>query len=108
MKDNTPYLLTSFVVYKFICARSESYYIGETCHHFISRIDEHIKKAKKSNVFQYLRNKEECFSSFYLKCFSILDLATTKYQTKLTKGMYIDWQKPTLNKKKNLSTTLAI
>ena len=72
-------------------------------------MDEHIKKAKKSYVFQYLRNKEECSSSFYLKCFSILDLATTKYQTKLTEGMYIDWEKPTLKKKKNnLSTNLAI
>ena len=37
----------------------------------------------KSHVFQHLRNKEECFSRFNLNCFSILDLATTKYQRKL-------------------------
>ena len=53
--------------------------------------------------------KEESFSSFDLNCFSILDWATTKYQTKLKEGMYIDWEKPNLNKQKNhLSTTLSI
>ena len=54
--------------------------------------------------------KEECFSSFEdLNCFSILDLTTTKYQTKLKEGMYIHWQKPNLNKQKNhLPTTLSI
>ena len=29
---------------------------------------------------------------------SILDSATTKYQTKLEEGAYIDWEKPNLNK----------
>ena len=109
VKDATPYFLKSFLVYKFICARCKSCYIGETCHHFIIRIDEHIKKDKKSHVFQQQHNKEECFSSFDLNCFSILDLATTKYQTKLKEDMYIDWEKPNLNKQKNhLSTTLSI
>ena len=69
-------------------------------------IDEHIKK--KYHVFQHLHNKEECFSSFDLNCFSILDLATTKYQTKLKEGMYIDWKKPNLNKQKNHLSTLSI
>ena len=105
-KDATLYFLKSFLVYKFIFARCN---IGENCRHFKTRIDEHIKKDKKSHVFQHLRTKEECFSSFDLNCFSILDLTTTKYQTKLKEGMYIDWEKPNLNKQKNhLSTTLSI
>ena len=74
--------------------------------HFITRIDEHIKKDKKSHVFQNLHNKEECFLSFDLNCFSILDLATTKYQTKLKDGMYIDWEKPNLNKQKPICLLL--
>ena len=61
----------------------------------------HIKNYKVSQVFQHLHTKEKCFSSFDLKCFSILDSATTKYQTKLKEGMYIDWEKPNLNKQKN-------
>ena len=109
VKDATPYFLKSFLVYKFICARCKSCYIGETCRHFKTRIDEHIKKDKKSHFFQHLQSKEECFSSFDLNCFSILDSATTKYQTKLKEGMYIDWEKPNLNKQKNhFPTTLSI
>ena len=109
VKDATPYFLKSFLVYKFICARCKSCYIGETCRHFITRIDEHIKKNKKSHVFQHLHNKEKCFSSFDLNCFSILDSAATKHQTKLKEGMYIDWENPYVNKQKNhMSTTLSI
>ena len=64
---------------------------------------------KKSHVFQHLHSKEECFSSFDLNCFSILDSATAKYQIKLKERMCIDQEKPNLNKQKNhMSTTLSI
>ena len=79
VKDTTPYFLKSFLVYKFFCARSKSCYIGETCHHFKTRIDEHIKSDKKSHVFQLLHSKEKCLSRFDLNCYSILDSGTTKY-----------------------------
>ena len=45
--------------------------------------------------------KGECFSSFDLNCFSILDSTTTKYQTNSKEDKYIDWEKPNLNKQKN-------
>ena len=95
VKGATPYFLKSFLVYKVICGRCKSCYIGETCRHFLTRIDEHIKKDKNFHIFQNLHNKEECFSSFDLNCFSVLDSATTKYQTNLKKGyiyiyIYID------------------
>ena len=45
-KDPIPDDLKSFLVYKFTCAISSSY-IGETCRHFKTRIEEHIKKDKK-------------------------------------------------------------
>ena len=50
VKDVTPYFLKSFLV----CARCKSCYFGETCRHFIIRIDEHIKKDKKTHVFEPL------------------------------------------------------
>ena len=103
VKGATPYFLKSFLVYKFICAKCKSCYIGKTFRHFITKIDEHIEKEKNSHVFQHLHNKEECFSSFNLNS------ATTKYQTKLKDGMYIGWEKPNLKKQKNhLSSTLSI
>ena len=90
VKDATTYSLKYFLVYKFIHARCKSCYIGKTCRHFITRIDEQIKKDKKYHVFQHLHSKEEYFSRFDLNCFSILYSATTKYQKKLKDGMYID------------------
>ena len=43
-KDPIPDDLESFLVYKFTCASCSSNYIGETCLHFRTRIEEHIKK----------------------------------------------------------------
>ena len=45
-KDKTPYFSKSFLVHKFVSARCNSSYIGETCRHFKTRIDEHVKKTK--------------------------------------------------------------
>ena len=49
-KNAIPDDLKSFVVYKFTCARCSSSYIGETCRHFKTLIDEHIKKFNKSGT----------------------------------------------------------
>ena len=69
-KDKIPYFLRSFLVYKVACARCNSCYIGETCRHFKTRIDEHVKiENKKSNIYKHLYNKEERFSSFNSDCF---------------------------------------
>ena len=43
-KDPIPDDLKSFLVYTFTCASCSSSYIGETCRHFKTRIEEHIKK----------------------------------------------------------------
>ena len=58
-----------------------------------------ILKKIKVPCFSTFTSKEECFSSFDLNCFFILDPATIKYQTKLN----IDWKKPNLNKQKKPS-----
>ena len=47
-KDPIPDDLKSFLIYKFTCASCRSGYIGKTCHHFKTRIKEHIKKDSKS------------------------------------------------------------
>ena len=43
-------------------------------------------------------------------CFSILDYTPTQqFQIKIKEGLYIDWEKPNLNKQLNhLATTLSI
>ena len=60
-KDKTPYFLKYFLVYKFVCARYNSCYIGETCRHFKTRSTEHVKEDKKSNMHKHLHNNKECF-----------------------------------------------
>ena len=42
-KGPIPDGLRSFLVYKFTCANCGSSYIGKTCRHFKTRIEEHIK-----------------------------------------------------------------
>ena len=46
-KDPFPDDLKSFLVYKFTCGSCSSSYIGETCCHFKTRVEEHIKKDNK-------------------------------------------------------------
>ena len=51
----------SFRVYKFTCANCSTSYIGETCRHFKTRIEEHIKK---DFVFRHLHSTATCFDSY--------------------------------------------
>ena len=48
-KDSIIDDLKSFVVYKCTCASYNSSYIGETCRHFKTRIEKHMKKDNKSH-----------------------------------------------------------
>ena len=57
-KDKTPYFLNTFLVYKFVCARHNSCYIGKTCHPFKTRINQHEKQNKKSIVYKNLHNNQ--------------------------------------------------
>ena len=50
-KDQIPNDLKCLLVYKFTCTSSSSSYIGETCHHFKTRIEEHIRMDNKSHFF---------------------------------------------------------
>ena len=69
VKIKDPIFLKSFLVYKFVYARCNSSYIGETCRHFKTRIDEHLKKDKKSNISKHLHNNEECRPFYFLFLF---------------------------------------
>ena len=50
-KDPIPDDLKSLLVYNFFCANYRSSYIGD---YFKTRIEEHIRKEKKSHIFKYL------------------------------------------------------
>ena len=97
-KDPIPNDLKSFLVYKFTCASCSFSYIGETCNHFITRIEEHIKK---SHIFKHLHSTATCFDSYNSLSFKITDKANSKFNLKIKEAIHINWRKPNLNTRQN-------
>ena len=54
-KNSLPFHLQSFIIYKFICANCKVCCVGETTRHLITRINKHLQKDPKSNIFKYLQ-----------------------------------------------------
>ena len=82
--------MKSFLVYKFTCASCSSSYIGETCRHFKTRIEEHIKKDNKSHIFKHLHSTATCFDSYNSLCFKIIDKAKSKFDLKTKEALHIN------------------
>ena len=96
-KDKIPSDLKSNIVYKFTCARCNASYIGETCRHISTRMDEHFRTDKKSHVYKHLHKNHQCLNSCDLDCFEILDSASTHFNLKIKEALYIKWNNPSLN-----------
>ena len=60
VKDAIPKLPRLFVVYKFVFPGCNACYIGETTRHFSTRIEEHLEKDKKSQIFKHLDENHNC------------------------------------------------
>ena len=104
-KDPIPNDLKSLIVYKFTCANCSSSYIGETCRHFKTRIEEHIKKDNKSLIFKHLHSTVTCFDPYNSLCFKIID----KSDLKIKEALHINWRRPNLNaQQNNLALTLSL
>ena len=108
-KDPIPDDLKSFLVCKFTCGSCSSRYIDETCRHFKTRIEEHIKKDNKSHIFKHLHSTATCFDSYNSLCFKITDKANSKFDLKIKESLHINWRKHNLNAQKNhLAPTLSL
>ena len=66
-----------------------------------SRIEKHIKKDNKSDIFKHLHSAASCFDSYHSLCFIISDKADSKFDAKVKKALHINWRKPDLNAKQN-------
>ena len=93
--------MKSFLVYKFTCASCGSSYIGKTCCHFKTKIEEHIKKDNKSHIFKHLDSFVTCFDSYNSLYFKIIDHANSKFDLKIKEALHINWRKPNLNAQQN-------
>ena len=101
--------LKSFLVYKLQFISCSSSYTDETCCHFKTRIEEHIKKDSKSHIFKHLHSTATCLGSYNFLCFKIIDKANSKFDLKIKEALHINWRKPNLNAQQNhLALTLSL
>ena len=101
--------MKSFLVYKSTCASCNSSYIGETCRHFKTRIEEHIKKENKSHISKHLHSAATYFGSYNSLCFKVIDKANCKFDLKIKDALHINWKEPNLNAQQNhLALTLSL
>ena len=108
-KDPIPNDLKSFLVYQFTCASCSSSYIGKTCRHFKTRIEEHIKKDNKSHIFKHLHSTATCFGSYNSLFLKTNDKANYKFDLKIKEALLINWRKPNLNAQQNhLALTFSL
>ena len=81
--------LKSFLIYKFTCASCSSSYIGETCRHFKTKIEEHIKKDNKFHIFKHLHSSKTCLDSYDSLCFKINDKVNSKFNLKIKEAFLL-------------------
>ena len=86
-KDPIPDNLKSFLVYKFTYVGCSSSYIGETCHHFKTRIEEHIKKDNKSHVYKDSHFTAICIYSYNSLSVKVIDKASSKFDIKIKEAL---------------------
>ena len=79
------------------CASFSSGYIGETCCHFKTRIEEYIKKDNQPHIFKYLHSTATQIDSYNSLCFKIIDKGNSKFDLKIKEALHINWRKPDLN-----------
>ena len=85
-----PNYLKSFPAYKFTSASRSSSYIDETCRHFKTRIEEHIKNDKKSHLFKHFHSTTTCIDFYISLCFKIIDKANSKFDLKIKEDLRIN------------------
>ena len=108
-KDPIPDDLKCFLIYKFTCVSCSSSYTGETCCHFKTRIEEHMKRNNNSHIFKHLHSIATCFDSYSSLCFKVIDKANSKFDLKIKEALHINWRKPNLNAQQNyLALTLSL
>ena len=94
--------LKSFIVYKFTCASFSFSYFGKTYCHFKTRIEQYIKKERKSHIFKHLHSTKTCLNSYKSLPVKIIDKANSKFALEFKKALHINWRKPNLNTHKNI------
>ena len=99
----------NIIAYKFICANCKVCSVGKTWRRFITRINEHLQKDPKYDIFKHLQESRMCNNECNKDCFLVIYGATTEYQLKMKEAMNIKWIQPKLNKRaQNFTLSLTV
>ena len=93
VKDPVPDGLRSRVVYKFVCAGCNAWYVGETCRHFSTSVREHLVSDRASHIFKHLKGFAHCRAL----CSADNVHASTGFQPKIKEAIHIQREQPSLN-----------
>ena len=67
------------------------------------RVQEHLhKKSQPTSVYKHLEASNTCRQSCDESCFTILDVAPTKYKLEVKEAILNEWKKPSINKQRQL------
>ena len=111
-KDTVPLPLMSSLVYKYICNRCQSVYIGKTSRHLSTRISEHMGVSYRTAVpltsppFSAIRNHIDHNHTNYTISpdeFTIIDRAPTDFQLLKKESILIKQIQPNLNNMESLT-----
>ena len=104
LKSSTPHALKANIVYKFECLSvSDTYYIGKTKRHLVTRAIEHTtpKESLKSEVKNHIFGCNECKNgSLSVDQFKVMKQCRNDYSTRIQEAIYIKKFRPKINKQK--------
>ena len=97
VKDPVADGLRSRVVFKFVCAGCNAWYVGETCRHFSTSVREHLVSDRASHIFKHLKDSARCRALCSADNFHVLDHASTGFQLKIKEAIHIQREQPSMN-----------
>ena len=118
IKDRTPTLDNSNIIYKFVCS-CDSMYVGRTTQRLQVRVNQHVPKflvsfckqppnsrkpithkTKLSAIGQHLKDNPQCGASYDASQFSVLARARSQFHLNVLEAVYIQSLTPNLCKQK--------
>ena len=97
VKDPVADGLRSRVVFKFVCAGCNAWYVGETCRYFSTSVREHLVSDRASHIFKHLKDSARCRALCSADNFHVLDHASTGFQLKIKEAIRIQREQPSMN-----------
>ena len=97
MKDPVPDGLRSRVVYKFVCAGCNAFYVGESSAGIFPHVLESTKSVTVPHIFRHLKFSPHCRALCSTDNFHALDHASTSFQLKIKEAIHIQREQPSLN-----------